>query len=398
MEGFTVDKEIDYSQWQRRRLSMQKVAFNVPYTNTEQISDRPLTPSVQRRESMSLIPGRGSTISKSFSPVSEFNGRTQIASRGSSRQRFSLASIQAPFAKRELESACSSLCRHLPKDDAEKGKTVETIEDLDLLRTIKFQIRAKKQSILACKRRILNLIEENIKLKKNIQGTGASCHDSVRALLEKYQKLRDAMATIDSEHSKQKLATEKSLEDVKRTTDNALRKLRKRLDQLKKKLDGKRDNLKTLNNYKNKGYPEKCLKIKQLKNELQVVAMLNGKVMKEMTQTADVEQDKYLKKAAASEVGVLKQVALCAYDMVDINVKETANQNLRLKKEIDIQTRERATLEHENMELERKIKELIKEINELREKLFPGVYQKTETCSPNSESELSIPRKIFIPI
>ena len=398
MDDMKLGKDVDYSQWQRKSLSTQKVMFSMPKID-EADDGRQFSPIVKRRESKSVVYRRTSTFTPSSAHADDsvFQSK-ETTNRDSDGHRNSLISVSSPFLKRELESACSSLCRHLPKQEKETGNLVENTENIDLIRTMKFQIKAKKQCVLEYKKQILNLMQDNVRLKKHIQGNESSCHNDVRFLLEKYHKLRGAMETITNEHSKQKSTTEKTFNDVERSTNDAIKELKRKLRDLQTELERKQNNLRTLNNYKNKEYPEKILKIKKLKKELEVLSLLQGKDLREMKQIIEAEEGKYLDRADKDMFGVLEKAAYFAYDTMNINVKDTAYQNRKLKKEIEMQRNEKAKLERENLELERKIEKLIESSKEIKTKLYPGVFKMAEICTPDTEIELSIPRKEFLPI
>ena len=394
MNGFFgVNGEIDYSKWQRKSLSFQRVTFTVPRLDEDGGSG---LMAEGRRASVNRSRDSAKDTQGLFKERAEKNVRVNS---GGNERRYSV--IDSPvdiFTRAELESACSSRCRHLPKLNLNDTKVTESFENVELIRTIKFQIKAKCQCILEYKKQILNLINENVKLKKEIQDDESGTHDHVTLLLEKYHKLRGAMGRISQEHVKQKTTTEKSFREVKALTEHGLSDLNERLNHLHAELLKQQNEIRTLNNYKNKEYPEKVLRINNLKKELEMLQMLLKRDMKEMDEIIEVEVVKYQENATSEEFAVINRARSQIFDMMDAGVKETAMQNMRLKREIEIQKSEKKKLELENLEIERKIKKLMEKKNEIRRKKYPGLFQSTEKCLPDTEIELSIPKKQFIPI
>ena len=398
MDNFTMENEVDYSKWERTSIYNHKVKFSLP--NIEEVdSSLHFSPTGSRRGTRTFGSRRSSTSIKRVSTIEN----AVLQSRESrykdvGGQQYPLGGVSSPYSIREIESACSSLCHHLPKRDEGKTKVVEKEDNSELIQMIKFQIKAKKQCVLEYKKQILNLMQDNVGLKAHIQGTEVSCHTGVREQLEKYHKLRDAVENITNEHIKQKALTDTDFDEVKRTIAYELKELEKKVSDVKRKVERQQRSLKTLNNYKNKEYPEKTLIIKRLKREIDALSLMHGKTLQEMDHIIEVETARYKSSNDKDMVRVLEAAASLVYDKVNPNLLKNSFHNAKLKKEIEIQRQEKARLEQENLELERKIEQLIDDINEAKVKSHPGVYQTTEKCMPDTEYELSIPRKKCLPI
>ena len=398
MNKFSIGKDVDYSQWQRTGLPTTKVKFSMP--NIEEVDSDPLFSPIVYRQESKFQDRRGTRTSiKTLSSADNSLFQSRDSKYGDNDGKIQqLVGISSPFSTRKIQSACSSLCRHLPRHDLDKEKFVEEEENLELIHTMKFQIKAKKQCLLEYKKQILNLLQDNVNLKKHIQGAEVSCHDGVREQLEKYHKLRGAVENITNEHAKHKSLTERNFAEVKKTTTDELKELEKTVSSLQKEVERTHKHVKTLNNYKNKEYPEKILRIKQLKRELEALSLVQGEDLSEMNHIIEIETTRYKDGSKEDMLKALESAAFRAYDTVDVNVKETSYQNTRLKREIELQKREKARLEIENLELEKKIENLIERIKKMKTALYPGVYQMTEKCMPDTEIELSIPRKQYLPI
>ena len=398
MDNFTMENEVDYSKWERTSIYNHKVKFSLP--DIEEVdSYLHFSPTGSRRGTKTFGSRRSSTSIKRVNTIEHAvlqPNESKIKSVGG--QKYPQGGVSSPYSTREIASACSSLCRHLPKRDEEKAKVVEKEENSELIQMIKFQIKTKKQCVLEYKKQILNLMLDNVRLKAHIQGTEVSCHTGVREQLEKYHKLRDAVENITNEHIKQKALADLDFDEAKRTIADELKELEKKVSDVKMKVERQHRNLRTLNNYKNKEYPEKTLIIKRLKREIDALFSMQGKSLQEMDDIVEAETARYKSGTEKDMVKVLEAAANLVYDKVNSSVLQSSFQNARLKKEIEIQRQEKARLELENLELERKVEQLIDNIKEAKVKLHPGVYQATEKCMPDTEFELSIPRRKCLPI
>ena len=375
-EKFFVNEKVDYAKWQRKSLPSQKVSFDALRTDPRR------RPTAGRASSFDeMVP----TLTNESKYAGPYRGQAPIPS----------TPLQP--LRRKLESACSTRCRHLTnsKEEAKAKEIKANPEDIQFLQ---FQIRAKRHCVLECKKQILNLIEENIRLKKSIQGTETTAHGRVKKLLEKYQKIRGAMATISQEHAKQKDFAECSFNEVKQMTESGLANLSERLESLQLAVSKKQDDIKTLNNYKNKEYPEKVIRINQLKKELHTLDEMQMRDLNELSDIVTVEEIKYRKDASDDEFQVIKDTTTHMFEVMDRGVKRTAMQNIVLRKEIEIQKKEKMLLESEIGQLENDLNSILDESSVIKDQRFPGVFLKAQHCLPDSDVELSIPRREFLPL
>lgn len=379
-----VHDKVDYAKWQRKGLQSQKVSFDAFH--------RTGGPEVGPRR-----PGSRPTVGRA-----SFDGRVVTVANeskytGSYREQVPVPSIPLEPQRRKLESACSSRCRHL-SNSRQGPKATEIKENPEDIQLLQFQIRAKRHCVLECKKQILNLIEENIKLKKYIQGTETNAHDGVKKLLETYHKLRGAMGTLGQQHAKQKIFAESSFDEVKQMTESGLANLSEKLATLQLAVSKKQHDIKTLNNYKNKEYPEKVIRINQLKKELFALEEMQMRDLTELSDIVKVEESNYHKDASDDEFQVIKDTTTNMFETMDRNVKRTAMQNIVLKREIEIQKEEKMVLELEISQLENDLNNILDESSAIKDKRFPGVFLTAQKCSPDTEIELSIPRREFLPL
>ena len=269
----------------------------------------------------------------------------------------------------------------------------------DSFQILKFQIKAKRNCVLEYKRQIKNLIEQNIKLKKEIQKRDQDTHGDVGGLLHKYHKLAGAMGTITREQAKQKVTIDEKYNNVKASTEELLLNLKQNLDDVDASVTEQQTNLKTLINYKNKEYPEKLQKIKALSKELELVRHLQALDLSEVKRVISVEIGKYKRSIAEEETLLLEDVRMDIFNSMERGVQEKALENIRFRKEIKFHLTEKKKLEEECGELEMEIRRfIIEEQPVMRDKIFPGVFIDEEICSPDTEIVLRIPKKEFIPI
>eukprot|EP00794_Sanderia_malayensis_P006937 gene6937-7716_t len=308
--------------------------------------------------------------------------------------------VRTSQTTRVLSAACSSLCRHWPSTKcSEVKKVAQGRGSLDTMQVLQFQIKAKRSCIMECRKQVVNLIQENFKLKQEIEGSNKHAHVDVNDQLQKYHKYRNAMQTIDTEHGKQKVEVELDFQRVKRCVDKMMDDLEKKLADIDEALQRKQKELKTLNNYKDKEYPEKILKIGRLKNELEYLKDEQSIDVSEIERVIDIENARYKMTGAAQQSKLLEEIRSDAFDSLDRTVKEKATQNIRFKKEIEIHRIEKARLEKENKQLELKIETLInKDRPSMQKELYPGIFRMNEICTPDREIVLDIPKKEFMPL
>jgi len=352
----TLDHDVDYSPWQRKKVPVATI-------EKERSQHSIIQPSINQ----SRVCSRNTHI-----PPEPSN--------------------EAIDPYWELRRECSTRCRHLKlltKPPEVVKKEIKKVKD-GVLSMLKVQIKEKRFSLHESKQRYLRLIHENIKLQDEISSFEKETHSDVKSLLENHRKYRDGLTVLTSQHSCAITQYKDDLQCTEKRVHFALKILNDEIKTLDDRIENEKQSLKTLLNYKEKEYPEQLEQIKTLNEEIVFLDQYHNEVMQDLEQIADTEKLSYQSKTDEVFENVKWEFADEAMRKLDPGIKKLALQNNTMKKEISIhQTAE----ESETKE----IKKLKKEIYALKqaEKMRVGMRARPEDyqtkCPSDEEVSIKMP-------
>ncbi|KAM7441247.1 hypothetical protein ABFA07_009654 [Porites harrisoni] len=366
LEGKIVVNFGDYKPWQRTNLSK----FPRESTGKKRSSSRPLSglttasvgsgPAFAREESMKM-------------PVRPFSAATS--------------------------TACSTVCNHPwtkrppPVDDAEEKRKQ------NLLAILKIQIKTRQKSIAEYENRKRELLLENMKVVDQMESSENQIHGDVKTLLQKYERFRGAMSTLNEKFGEDLVVTKKRLEETRMLVNKEIAELQLQLNVMDKKLMQKNEEMNILLNYKDKEYPAKALQIAKLKRQQEILASAFKEELEELQAVVDAEREKFSHQRKTVQREITTRVTEDTINAMGDDIKEMALQNMIMKKEVEIHRNEVKLLEANNTKLEAEIREMLdSQALNTQAQIFPEVFGKREKCTPDMELHLDIPTHDWLPI
>ncbi|CAH3141859.1 unnamed protein product [Porites lobata] len=356
----------DYKPWQRTNLSK----FPRESTGKKRSSSRPLSglttasvgsgPAFAREESMKM-------------PVRPFSAATS--------------------------TACSTVCNHPwtkkppPVDDAEEKRKQ------NLLAILKIQIKTRQKSIAEYENRKRELLLENMKVVDQMESSENQIHGDVKTLLQKYERFRGAMSTLNEKFGEDLVVTKKRLEETRMLVNKEIAELQLQLNVMDKKLMQKNEEMNILLNYKDKEYPAKALQIAKLKRQQEILASAFKEELEELQAVVDAEREKFSHQRKTVQREITTRVTEDTINAMGDDIKEMALQNMIMKKEVEIHRNEVKLLDANNTKLEAEIREMLdSQALNTQAQIFPEVFGKREKCTPDMELHLDIPTHDWLPI
>ena len=134
---------------------------------------------------------------------------------------FTVSTIAPTFASLRRLGSTGSSCNHgrhrtkkePPIDEDARKQRIER------LRILQLRVRARKKTLTEYKKRYYVLLDENIKLKDNIDVEEGENHDQVKKLLRKYEKFRGGIATLNDKFTVELSKVKADLEKTKIKTE-----------------------------------------------------------------------------------------------------------------------------------------------------------------------------------
>lgn len=307
------------------------------------------------------------------------------------------------FPGRGISSAdsCKHGLSHLTyreRKEAEK-KIEEDKTRSERLKILDLRLKTRKKTLDEYEKRYAQLIEMNIILRAEIEEHEQKTLDDVKGLLRKYEKYRGGMTTLNTNFNKEYATALQELADSEARVSSKLEELQKEVDEVDTQLKIKQDELHILNNYKDKEYPVKAMKISNLQKEIQSLKISNEEDQDELEHITRTELAKYEKEKQTVQNEITKSVTEKAIDMMHPSLKDMALQNMVMKKEIELHQKEQEELLKSNIELEQSVRSMLRDPkSNVRQQMFPEFFPSQEKCTPDMDVVLDIPTQTWLPI
>lgn len=160
------------------------------------------------------------------------------------------------------------------------------------IRVLELKVMATRTAIVSQKIREQELIRENLTMKEQIQVGEKPDHEAVKKLLRRYEKFRGGMSYLNENFTSTLQSEESLLTELEGRLESELKYIQDEVDNLDAKLGEKQNMVHILNNYKDKEYPVKAIRIAELMNELDQVELGNDDEFDELERVIDAELDK----------------------------------------------------------------------------------------------------------
>ncbi|KAJ7376669.1 hypothetical protein OS493_033551 [Desmophyllum pertusum] len=210
----------------------------------------------------------------------------QAAQRLNTKDQFKNDPLLRTLEVQATSTACSTVCNHPWTKKPQIVDDAEERRKLNVLSILKIQIRTRQKSIAEYENRKKELYPFTSKRKNNI-------HGDVKSLLQKYERFRGAMSTLNKKFGDDLLITKKRLEETKTLVNKEIAELQQQLNVMDKKLMQKNEEMNILLNYKDKEYPAKALQIAKLKRQREILESTFKEELEELQAVVDAERDKF---------------------------------------------------------------------------------------------------------
>ncbi|KAK7114879.1 uncharacterized protein C20orf96-like [Littorina saxatilis] len=279
------------------------------------------------------------------------------------------------------------------KNQEEDKKRWERITILEL------RIQTRSKTLQQYKKRMKELLDENIKLKTEIDDTETDTHGGVKSLLRRYEKYRGGIAQLNTNFTKELAEAQADLAQTKQRVERELKVLEQQVAEVDQRLKTKQDELRVLNSYKDKEYPVKAMMITNLMKELENVKNSNQEDSEELEHIINTELGKYEKERIHTTNDITRVVTEDAVGMMHPSLKDMALQNMVMKKEIEFHTKEQVGLRDATKALEREVDKLLRDPKtNIRLQMFPEFFPTRTKCTPDMDVVLDIPTQQWLPI
>ncbi|XP_038044528.1 uncharacterized protein C20orf96-like isoform X1 [Patiria miniata] len=294
-------------------------------------------------------------------------------------------------------------CAHQHKS---RSRTTPAEEEDDSLKerqrenkVLELLIRSRRKALANYKARQETLLDENTKLREEIEGKEKEVHDEVKSLLRKYERFRGAVSTLTSKFETEKVLARKAYDEAKAKVAKEVEALEKQGQALDNKLRERKTELSVLMSYKDKEYPVRAMKIAELQKQIQYLSTEYEAEINNLISITAIEKDKYYQESEERLHGIKETVTDNAIDSMHDSLKEMAMQNIVMRKEIEGHN---GLLE----ELESTIQDLTQQVSQLRvdpktstrQVMFPHLFKETPKCTPDMDVVLDIPTQQWLPI
>lgn len=170
----------------------------------------------------------------------------------------------------------------------------QTEEDLaaERIRVLELKIMSRRTAVTSHKVREQELIQENLAMKAMIEQGEKPDHEAVKKLLRRYEKFRGGMSYLNENFTSTLKSEHISLKDLEERLESELKFIQKEVNALDERLQERQNVVHVLNNYKDKEYPVKAIRIAELMNELDQVEMSNDDELDELDRIIGAELEK----------------------------------------------------------------------------------------------------------
>ncbi|KAL8575896.1 hypothetical protein ACOMHN_027294 [Nucella lapillus] len=285
----------------------------------------------------------------------------------------------------------------------EKKQAVKTQEEdkirWERITILELRIQTRTKTLQQYKKRAKELLDENLKLKSEINSSESGTHDGVKQLLRRYEKYRGGIVQLNTNFVKDMAEVRVELEITRKKVDSELQVLEQQVLEVEEQLKSRQEELQVLNSYKDKEYPVKAMMITNLVKETEIVQNTNQEDTEELEHIINTELGKYDKERIRVTNDMTRDVTERAVMMMHPSLKDMALQNMVMKKEIEFHTKEQVSLRESNGALEGEVDKLLRDPKtNIRLQMFPEFFPTRTKCTPDMDVVLDIPTQQWLPI
>ncbi|PIK39195.1 putative myosin-11 [Apostichopus japonicus] len=208
-----------------------------------------------------------------------------------------------------------------PKDDP----NVDALKEVKILNLL---IKSRLKALQSYRAREESLLEENAKMRIEIEQQEKDVHGKVTSLLQKYERYRGAVTTLTTKFEREKAQAKGELHKAMVFTKQELAVLDGQVKNAEDNLTMKKQELSMLMSYKDRDYPVSAMHISQLQLQISSLRQRHKKQHIELESMVELEKMKY-KQQQVKELEDLKEDATNdVMDTLQDGLKEMALQNI----------------------------------------------------------------------
>ncbi|KAF6021406.1 C20orf96 [Bugula neritina] len=256
-----------------------------------------------------------------------------------------------------------------------------------------------KSAIANCKKRERQLIESNLVLKKEIVAEERPNHEAVKILMRRYEKFRGGISYLNDNFTSTLKYESDQLRQLEERLEKDLNFLENEVGVLDAKLQERQNQVYVLNNYKDKEYPVKAIRIGELLTEIDQVELANDDEYYDLERVIDDELQKLSREGNQEQTSIKESALNSVLNQMHPSLKEMAKQNQVMQAEIDYHKEQIASLSLNVESLRQEVKQLLAHPKtNVRLQIFPELFKYETKCTPDMDVVLDIPRAELLPI
>ncbi|KAK0061823.1 myosin heavy chain [Biomphalaria pfeifferi] len=287
----------------------------------------------------------------------------------------------------------------IPHTSSHVQEEDKKLQSRERCKTLEAEIINARKSLDMHLKREKELIELNLQIIDAIESIEDKTHADVKQLLRKYEKYRSGIATLNANFLNELAEEKEDLQHRKAFMDSQISGLERKVEELNEQLHEKQNELSILSTYKDKEYPVKAMMISNFQAELDNFKSSNQADQEELEHIIKTELGKYERERIKVSNNIIYKVIVESVALMHPSIKDTALQNVVMKKEIEFHQKHHEEITQVNKQLEREIEYLLKSPkSNLRLQLFPEFFPKREKCTPEMELTFDIPTRDWLPI
>lgn len=278
-----------------------------------------------------------------------------------------------------------------------KTESVEQ-EKKDCIKTLMLLIRSRKEAIKDLEEHCEQLQERNLQVARSIVDTDRNSVSKANELLVQSQQMRRSMTALKRWDDSLIKSAKADLIATEEASHTHLSGLQKQLDVVKAEVLKAQKELRFLKTYRDMEFPVKVLQIADMERKLDQLKKLQQNEQEDVTLLFKKEMESLERCQKQREQEVLSAIAEKHVSHIPPIVKLMTSQNYKMKEQISLHRKVIMELELKKEDITKSIQELQLSRPNIKRKIFPDVFLKSDKCTPDMDVHLNIPHEDLLPV
>nr|XP_691039.2 uncharacterized protein C20orf96 homolog [Danio rerio] len=278
-----------------------------------------------------------------------------------------------------------------------KTESVEQ-EKKDCIKTLMLLIRSRKEAIKDLEEHCEQLQERNLQVARSIVDTDRNSVSKANERLVQSQQMRRSMTALKRWDDSLIKSAKADLIATEEASHTHLSGLQKQLDVVKAEVLKAQKELRFLKTYRDMEFPVKVLQIADMERKLDQLKKLQQNEQEDVTLLFKKEMESLERCQKQREQEVLSAIAEKHVSHIPPIVKLMTSQNYKMKEQISLHRKVIMELELKKEDITKSIQELQLSRPNIKRKIFPDVFLKSDKCTPDMDVHLNIPHEDLLPV